>query len=228
MKFKIGVLLTYLLQLMIAFIIISSIITGYYTFAIWGAIAIFLTFLPMIVERRINMTIPWGLTLLIVLSLYLHLAGEYFGWYMIFSPYYDKVAHLVSGSTVALLGFTVVLLMDRYTEMNFSRPMIVFMIIMITMAFGAFWEIIEFLVDTFLGGNMQHGNTDSMLDMIFVFFGAVIVAGIGNLYMRKFPITKVAEIFAGNLRLKRRIDVNIPKSESKKEQETVNPDENTQ
>ncbi|MBN2733839.1 MAG: DUF2238 domain-containing protein [Methanomicrobiaceae archaeon] len=228
MKFKIGVLLTYFLQLMIASIIVSSFITGYYVFAIWGAIAIFLTFLPMIVERRINMTIPWGLTLLIVLSLYLHLAGEYFGWYLVFSPYYDKVAHLVSGSTVALLGFTVVLLMDRYTEMNFNRPMIVFMIIMITMAFGAFWEIIEFLVDTFLGGNMQHGNTDSMLDMIFVFLGALIVAGTGNLYMRKFTITEVAEIFAGNLRLKRKNSGNMPESELKKENGTQNPDENIQ
>ena len=209
MNFKPGVLITYFLQMVIVFIIISSFLKADYTFAIWGTISLFLTLLPMIVERKINMTIPWGLTLLIVLSLCFHLAGEFFGLYLMLYPLYDKVAHLISGSTMALLGFTLVLLMDRYTSMNFNRLMIVFMIVMMTMAFGAFWEIVEFLVDIFLGGDMQHGNTDTMLDLIFVFFGAIIIAVIGNFYLRKFPKRMVQEIFAGNLRF-REINNNTP------------------
>ncbi|MBP2133435.1 putative membrane protein YjdF [Methanomicrobium sp. W14] len=221
MKISIGVLIAYFLQLMILSIVISSLFTGYYFYVIGGVFALFLTLIPAIVERRINITIPWGVMLLIVLSLYVHLAGEYFGWYLDFYPYYDKIAHFISGSTVALLGFTAVLIMDRYTEMNFNRPMIIFMIIMMTMAFGAFWEIIEFTVDTFFGGNMQHGNTDTMLDMIFVLFGAVVVAAVGNFYMMKFPKRKVAEIFAGNLNLDEVEKCSAAVYDKKQDSETV-------
>ena len=42
------------------------------------------------------------------------------------------------------------------------------------------WEIYEFLVDILLGGSlagkMQADNTDTMMDMIFVFLPSVIVA----------------------------------------------------
>ena len=55
---------------------------------------------------------------------------------------------------------------------------------MLTMAFGALWEIIEFTMDTFFlyGDPMQHGNTDTMLGMTFVMFGAIIVAALGILF----------------------------------------------
>jgi len=91
-----------------------------------------------------------------------------------------------------------VLLLDRYTENNFNRVLIVIMIIMFTMAFGAFWEIYEFLVDTFLGGDLQHGNTDTMLDMMFVLLGGVIVAGTGNFYLRRISKCDMAKILAGD------------------------------
>lgn len=198
MKVKLGKIITLVLQFFILLIIYASFYTGDYFFAIGGVFALFLTVLPYIVERKLSLIIPWWLTFLIVLSLYIHLAGEYYSWYLIFYPYYDKFAHTISGITVALLGFTAVLLIDRYTENNFNRPLIIFMIFMITMAFGAVWEIIEFTMDTFFGGQMQHGNTDTMLDMIFVMFGAIIVAALGNFYLRKMSKFDLAQLLAGN------------------------------
>lgn len=203
MKIKLGKIVTLVLQIFIVIIICASFYTGDYFFAIGGVFAIFLTIIPYIVERRFCLVIPWWLTFLIVLSLYIHLAGEYYSWYLIFSPYYDKFAHTISGITVGLLGFTVVLLIDRYTENNFNRPLIIFMIFMFTMAFGAIWEIIEFSMDTFFGGRMQHGNTDTMLDMIFVMIGAIVVAALGNFYLRKKSKQDLSQILAGNPDLKR-------------------------
>ncbi|WOF17032.1 hypothetical protein F1737_10255 [Methanoplanus sp. FWC-SCC4] len=202
MRFKPGVILTYFFQFLIFLIVLSSILTGFYEFAIGGIFALFLSFAPMIAKRRINITLPWGLTFLIALSLYIHLAGEYFGYYLMFSPYYDKTAHFISGATIGLLGFTLVLILDRYTEINLNRHLIVLMIVMFTLGFGAIWEILEFSMDTFFGGNMQHGNADTMLDMIFVLFASIVVAFIGNFYLRKFPKEEVAQIFAGNLNIK--------------------------
>jgi hypothetical protein len=52
------------------------------------------------------------------------------------------------------------------------------------------WEIYEFLVDQFFGGSlagkMQADNTDTMMDMIFVFLPSVIVALGTYYYLRKY------------------------------------------
>ncbi|ADN34934.1 conserved hypothetical protein [Methanolacinia petrolearia DSM 11571] len=205
MKIKPGKIITLILQVLIVLIIVASFYTGDYFFAIGGVFAFFLTIVPYIVEKEFCLVIPWWLTFLIVLSLYIHLAGEYYSWYILFYPYYDKFAHTISGITVGLLGFTAVLLIDRYTENNFNRPLIIFMIFMLTMAFGALWEIIEFTMDTFFlyGDPMQHGNTDTMLDMIFVMFGAIIVAALGNFYLRKMSKLDLSQLLAGNPDLER-------------------------
>lgn len=190
--------MTLILQVFIVLIIITSSYTGDYFFSIGGIFALFLTIVPYIVEKRLCLVIPWWLTFLIVLSLYIHLGGEFYSWYLLFFPYYDKFAHTISGITVGLLGFTVVLLIDRYTKNNFNRPLIIFMIFMFTMAFGAIWEVIEFSMDTFFDGKMQHGNTDTMLDMIFVMIGAIAVSTLGNFYLRKMSKLDLSELLAGN------------------------------
>ena len=72
------------------------------------------------------------------------------------------------------------------------------MIIMFTMAFGAFWEIFEFTMDTFFGTSLQHGNTDTMLDLIFDLLAAIIVAAIGNFYLRRLSKCELMHILAGS------------------------------
>ncbi|MBT8506839.1 hypothetical protein AZH53_00140 [Methanomicrobiaceae archaeon CYW5] len=163
--------MTIFLQVMIIFIIIDSMMVGNYSYVFGGFIVLLLTMVPMIMEREVHITVPWWLTFLIVLSLYIHIGGQYFDWYTTLYPYYDKIAHFISGTTVALIGFTLVLLLDQYTENNFNRPVIIFLIVMLTVAVGGLWEIFEYTVDTFLGIEMQHGLDDTMLDMIFVLLG---------------------------------------------------------
>ncbi len=192
-----GGYMTLFLQVMIVFIIIDSVLSKNYSYVFGGIIVLLLTLVPMIMERQIHISIPWWLTFLIVLSLYIHIGGEYFDWYTSFYPYYDKIAHLISGTTVALIGFTLVLLLDQYTENNFNRPVIIFLIVMLTVAVGGLWEIFEFAVDTTLGVKMQHGLDDTMLDMIFVLLGAVVVAALGNIYLRRVSKRDLSRLFLG-------------------------------
>ncbi|HDQ07865.1 MAG TPA: DUF2238 domain-containing protein [Methanoculleus sp.] len=215
-----GKYMTLLLQAFIVFIIIESLVLRHYTYVFGGILTLILTILPMVAERQIRLTIPWWLTFLIVLSLYIHLAGNYFQWYISLYPYYDKIGHLISGTTVALLGFALVLLIDQYSENNFNRPIIIFLIVMLTMAVGAFWEIFEFTVDTLLGVNMQHGLNDTMLDMIFVLIGAILVAALGNIYLRRLSKRTLSRLFMGNPVLTDRVYSYIselPRQNKKKE-----------
>lgn len=186
MKRPAGLYLAYLFQFLIAANVLLALSLGEYSQVFGGVVAFCLTLVPAVVTHRWNITLPWQVNLLIVLSLYLHIAGEIRGFYMLYYPYYDKIAHLISGITVSVLAFVIVLLLDRFSRLNLSRWMIVGFVVIAAMAMEGFWEIYEWLFDTFLGTNLQYGLDDTMLDMIFVLIGAVVVALAGNRYLSRF------------------------------------------
>ncbi|KLK88621.1 hypothetical protein SZ63_06400 [Methanoculleus sediminis] len=186
MKRPAGLYLAYLFQFLIAANVLLALSLGEYSQVFGGVVAFCLTLVPAVVTHRWNITLPWQVNLLIVLSLYLHIAGEIRGFYMLYYPYYDKIAHLISGITVSVLAFVIVLLLDRFSRLNLSRWMIVGFVVIAAMAMEGFWEIYEWLFDTFLGTNLQHGLDDTMLDMIFVLIGAIVVALAGNRYLSRF------------------------------------------
>jgi len=192
MKRPAGLYLAYLLQILIAANVLLAFSLGEYSQVFGGVVGLCLTLVPAVVTRRWSLTLPWQVNLLIALSLYLHVAGEIQGFYVLYYPYYDKIAHLVSGITVSVLAFVIVLLLDRFGRLNLTRWMIVGFIIIAAMAMEGFWEIYEWLFDTFLGTNLQYDLDDTMLDMISVLIGAIAVALAGNRYLTRFSKEEIA------------------------------------
>lgn len=186
MKRPLGLYLAYLFQFLIAGNVLLALSLGEYSQVFTGVVGLFLTLVPAIATRKWSITLPWQVNLLIAFLLYLHVAGEIQGYYLIYYPYYDKIAHLVSGITVSILAFAIVLLLDRFSRLNLSRWMIVGFIIIAAMAMEGFWEIYEWTFDTILGTNLQHGLDDTMLDMIFVLIGSIVVALAGNRYLSRY------------------------------------------
>ncbi|HJH26683.1 MAG TPA: hypothetical protein C5S37_07890 [Methanophagales archaeon] len=184
---KIGLYLAYLMQMLIVVYAVYSAYIKDYIWAVWGLFALILTLTPLMLKRRFHVTLPWELNFLIVLSLYLSVSGNVQGWYYHFYPFYDKVAHFVSSITIAVLGFVAAVIIDRYTEIKLNRPMIVFFVIIFTMAIGSFWEITEFVSDQFLGTQLQPGLGDTMYDLIFDLAGGIIIGVLGDVYLKRMP-----------------------------------------
>jgi len=184
---KIGIYLAYLMQMLIVVYAVYSVYTRDYFWAIWGFFALILTLTPLMLKRRFHVTLPWELNFLIVLSLYLSVSGNVQGWYYHFYPFYDKVAHLVSSITIAVLGFVAAVIMDRYTEIKMNRPLIVIFVIIFTMAIGSFWEITEFVSDNLFGTQLQVGLRDTMYDLIFDLAGGTIIGVLGDVYLKRVP-----------------------------------------
>lgn len=183
---KIGIYLSYIMQILMGVLTIYSIYIGFWVMVFWGAFAIVLTFTPQMIKRRFKVTLPWELNFLIILSLFLHVGGIIRDWYYII-PLYDKMAHFIASSTIAILGFVAVVVIDQYTEINMNEIMIVFIIIIFTVAIGTFWEITEFIYDFFTGAGMQKSLNDTMWDLIFDVAGGVIIAFLGWGYLKKMP-----------------------------------------
>jgi hypothetical protein len=196
-----GNILTYLMQFIILMTVVLSLVTGNFFVSISGTIVLFVSFIPYYFERKTHIIIPWWVTFFITLSLYLHIAGYSLGLYESAYPYYDKFAHLVSSTTIAMLMFLLVLILNRYGNIRFSRIMIFFTVFLFTLALGSIWEILEFSIDQVFGNRLhfntmlQHGLDDTMSDLIFNLIGGLIVASIGTWYLKRVDEAAIVDGF---------------------------------
>jgi hypothetical protein len=165
-------------------------------------IGFFMTCIPYLIGRRIKVTLPWEVNFLIAFAVFLHVAGYSQHLYLLLYPYYDKFAHFISAITVAVLAFVSILLIDRFSCTKLRRWQIFFYILIFTMAIGAFWEIYEYLMDTFFGAyltkSLQQGLDDTMMDLIFDLLGGVIVGVFGAWYIERKTLEELTNPMIGD------------------------------
>ena len=199
MKFNFDYL-TYVMQALIVITSVYSFHIGYYAATFFGLVAVGLSLIPKLVYRKLYVVVPWGVTFLIALTLFLYLAGYSYQWYLDLYPYYDMFSRLTGSITVALLGFLALLIMMRVsTNLQFKRWQIFSFIVIFTLAFGVIWEIWEFTMDTlaraYLTTPFQQGNTDTMLDLIIDLCGGMLVAILGAFYLKRKSAQNWADTF---------------------------------
>jgi len=187
------------MQALIILTAIYSFHIGYYAGTFFGLVAVGLSLIPTLVHRKMHIVVPWEVTFLIALTLFLHIAGYSYYWYVNLYPYYDKFAHLIASMTVALLGFLAVLIIMRISDgLQFKRWHIFFFIVIFTLAFGAIWEIWEFTLDSLAGAYLtkplQQTLADTMLDLIADLGGGIIIAFLGTLYLKRKSANNWADI----------------------------------
>jgi hypothetical protein len=197
-----GMYLAYLFQALIAVNGVYAFFTGNYAEMFTAFFVFGLTFVPYVAADRLDIRFPWVVYFLIALSLWLHIAGYVQGWYFTLYPYYDKVAHLVSGISIALIGFLGVIFLDRYWRMGLTPLFIVGFTVIFGLALGAVWEIYEFSVDMVFGSPlavpMQNSLEDTMLDMIFVLIGSLIVAAVAIAYFHNHRKSDLEDAITGH------------------------------
>jgi len=147
-----------------------------------------LTFVPHMITRKYNIKQDTGLVLWLTLAIFLHTIGT-FEFYD-YIDNWDHITHALSASVVAAAGYTLIRAIDIYVDEIYIPPRVLFIFILIfVLAMGVVWEIIEFLSDELtstLGYDAilaQHGIGDTMLDLMFDLFGAVLAATWGTAYL---------------------------------------------
>ncbi|MBI2027239.1 MAG: hypothetical protein HYS98_05505 [Deltaproteobacteria bacterium] len=167
------------------FCIIYSISRHNYVFAMAAILALFVSLLPQILQRNFRISLPWEIDCLITFALVLHIFfGEVLNFYE--KVYiFDKGMHFFGTAIVAILGFMFVYAIHYLTSINLTLPSMGFFIVVFSLAVGALWEIAEFTVDQVFGLTTQYGLYDTMLDLIYDFFGGVVVSILGIFYIKK-------------------------------------------
>ncbi|WP_224268625.1 hypothetical protein [Haloprofundus salinisoli] len=166
----------------------------------WGVVvnagvALAVTYVPALLERDYHIPMDAGLTLWVTTAVFLHAVGSggipgfETGFYRQFW-WWDHMTHTLSASIVAAVGYTVARAFDVHTDSVKLPPRFMFVfILMFTVAFGVFWEVLEFAIGevaAMTGGDpvlTQFGPDDTLVDIMFNTLGGVVVAVWGTAHL---------------------------------------------
>jgi hypothetical protein len=160
-----------------------------------ATIGLAVTELPALLERDYHIPMNPALTLWITVAVFFHalgtagLPGSETNFYRSIW-WWDHMTHTLSSSIVAAAGYATARAVELHSD-GISLPnrfMFVF-ILLFVLAFGVFWEVIEFAVAGIasLSGTQsvltQYGLRDTMLDLLFDTLGGLVVAVWGTAHL---------------------------------------------
>ena len=195
-NWKIHKWITVGLQLALLVGVVLAVMEGRWLDGVVTTAIIAITFLPLVLGRRFEISIPPEFELLAVVFVYASLfLGEVHGYYVRFW-WWDVLLHTGSGLLLGIVGFLLVYVLNEQKEVQLHmRPSFVALFaFMFAMGLGALWEIFEFAMDQLFGLNMQKsGLVDTMWDLIVDMIGSLIIALLGWGFLRTRKVDSFLE-----------------------------------
>ena len=174
---------------------ISGVLTGELTYVPAALVSILVSELPSLFRRDLKIVLPVELNLWIVTALFVHVLGSFSGFYDNL-PGWDHLTHAMSASLIAALGFIIVTSIDKYAESVYlPRAFLALLIVMLTMAVGVVWELMEYVIDAATGSHLQYSLDDTMKDLLFDTIGGLLVAAGGAYYLSHTTLDHFVEGF---------------------------------
>ena len=174
---------------------VSGIISGETTYVPAALVAFLISELPSLIRRDLKIVLPVELNFWIVLALFVHVLGSFSGFYDNL-PGWDHLTHAMSASLIAALGFILVVSIDKYAESIYlPQAFLALLIVMLTMAVGVIWELMEYMIDMLTGSHLQYSLDDTMMDLVFDTIGGLLVASGGAYYLSHTTIDHFVEGF---------------------------------
>ena len=176
---RIELSISYTLKIIVVITIIFSIININLFLLASSVIILIFSALPAIIEHKLRITLPVEVDLVLTTFIFVHfILGEAANYYTRFW-WFDIPLHMSSGILIGMVGFVIMYFFLSTHRIKANPNIIVIFSVSFSLAVGAFWEIVEFLMDQSFGFNMQKsGIVDTMSDLIVDLLGACIV-GVG-------------------------------------------------
>ncbi len=168
----------------IVWVVPAGLYQGDYPLALMAGIAALVSLLPTFLQRSYRVVLPWELEFLIVLQLHLH---TFWGVWLRFYDshwFWDDLLHLKGTLIVSFLGFYAAYALQVGGRIRLSFTLLALFTVVFGNALGAWWEIVEFVVDKTLHKNTQYGLDNTMIDLIHNAIGSLLAAALGWAYVR--------------------------------------------
>ena len=182
-----GTVLSWMMILAMTWVIPAALWRGDWPLAVMATIAVAVSLLPAILQRNYRMVFPWFLEFLLVLQLHLHTFWGVWLRYYDSHGFWDKMLHLKGTMLVSFIGFLAAYALHMSGKVRVTGPILGLFTVVFGNALGAWWEILEFLVDKTLQKNTQYGLDNTMIDLLYNLFGSLVAAGLGWAYLKVTP-----------------------------------------
>lgn len=150
-------------------------------------VSMIISLCPLVVERLLKITLPFGVKSIIALSLFLHVAGGVMRWYWSPTfPLFDKVAHFVSGMAVGLIIMVFFLLLDMW-GIRYRKTTILIGIFLLMAFFGGMWKVVEISNDVLNHTIYNDGLSDIIGDDVAHTIGSLAAVVVAYLYFISVP-----------------------------------------
>jgi len=182
---RIELAIALVLQIGIFVVTVSALFQKQWLGAFAGAVILVLTFAPAMIEHRLRVALPVEFTLVTCVILYASFAlGEARDFYEKIW-WWDLAIHGLSGLMMGIIGFLIIYVFYMTHRINIAAGWIATITFAMAVCIGTIWEVFEFLMDHYLGLNMQKsGLVDTMTDLMINATGAAIAALLGYFYVR--------------------------------------------
>ena len=177
-----------LMQLTLVGILLVGIAESELSIIVNSVIALVVTQLPAILERDYDLSMDPGLVLWLTTAVFVHAVGTLGPYQSI--EWWDTLAHALSSSVVAAIGYTVLRVGTLHSDDVRIPPRLqVLFILLFVVAAGVLWEVIEFVVEQLANilaiddVLVQYGLRDTMFDLVFDIVGGLVVAIWGAAYL---------------------------------------------
>jgi len=178
-KLRFGeIILSYALKIVMIIFLIISIRKLHWEWIFGCIVAIIVSFVPTILKRNYQITLPLILDILITFALILHVGGGLLGFYDI--PQYDTVTHFISSFLVAFLAFVIIYILHVYWDgLIMDKYAMAFLVVITTIAMGVVWEFNEWFTDLIFKTAEQWGYEDTLKDLFIDTIAGILMAIIG-------------------------------------------------
>ncbi len=188
--------LAYLVQILVGLNVFYAVTRGAWDEVPTGIFLFAVALVPYLITWKTRISFPWFVYFLISLAILIHLSGYVRGRYLAFA-HWDTIAHIVSGSMVALIGFVAILFIDRMRGYKLDALAIGVFALFLGLVGEYVWEIFEFTIDQTIGGSlaglMQADNYDTMTDMIFVLIPSAVIGLVSWYYVERNGKEKILD-----------------------------------
>ncbi len=155
--------------------IFYSIWIGYIGGIIRGTVFFFFGCLPLMFRRKWGLPLSHGFISLVMVFLFLHVMGNLVGWYETFYPVYELLMHFFGAFILTLIIVIIFTGLDVYEKnISLSLPIILFIALLFTNAFGGFWNIGEYFFDQWLNLFNLHTLQNAIYDMVNNLMGSIL------------------------------------------------------
>ena len=187
-----GIILSYILKIVMILFLIISIWKLHWIWIFGCILSIIVSFIPTILKRNYQITLPLVLEILIILALLLHVGGGLLGAYNI--PNYDTLTHFISSFLVAFLAFVIIYILHVYWEgLIMDKYAMAFLVVITTIAMGVIWEFNEWITDLIFKTTEQWGYEDTLKDLFIDTIAGILMAIIGVSMIKRGSFDEMTE-----------------------------------